>query len=99
MNEQELPNLYGMLTTGNVTLLSDSHPRVATTLDHMRHVYRTLREIQTERGYRKLTRSVGRANVFPGHQFSLCVKFLLCAGNFADVMAHSTCISYMHLLS
>ena len=58
MNEQELPNLYGMLTTGNVTLISDAHPRIATTLDHMRVVYRTLRNIQDAEGYRKLTRSV-----------------------------------------
>ena len=57
MNEQELPNLYGMLTTGNVTLLSDSHPRVAETLDHMRHVYRTMRAHQEAHGFRKLTRS------------------------------------------
>ena len=54
MNEQELPNLYGMLTNGTMTLISDPHPRIATTLDHMRTVYHTLRAQQ--QGDRKLTR-------------------------------------------
>ena len=48
MNEQELPNLYSVLTNGSVTLISDPLPRIATTLDHMRAVYRILRE-QAER--------------------------------------------------
>ena len=32
MNEQELPNLYSMLKWGNVTLASDSNPRIAIVL-------------------------------------------------------------------
>ena len=56
MNEQELPNLYSMLTTGNITLVSDAHPRIATTLDHMRIVYKKIRSMQDAAGLRKLTR-------------------------------------------
>ncbi len=54
MNEEELPNLYGMLTNGTITLISHPHPRIATTLDQMRTVYHTLRAQQ--QGDRKLTR-------------------------------------------
>ena len=32
MNEQELPNLYSMLKFGNITLASDSNPRIAVVL-------------------------------------------------------------------
>ncbi len=32
MNEQELPNLYSMLKYGNITLASDSNPRIANVL-------------------------------------------------------------------
>lgn len=42
MNEQELPNLYSMLKDGNVSLVSDSNPRIATVLDQMRGVFRML---------------------------------------------------------
>ncbi|XP_066554014.1 ADP-dependent glucokinase [Amia ocellicauda] len=42
MNEQELPNLLSLLKEGNVTLLSDPNPRVATVLDQMRELYRLL---------------------------------------------------------
>ncbi|RZF39151.1 hypothetical protein LSTR_LSTR005779 [Laodelphax striatellus] len=38
MNEQELANLVSMYTHGNVSLVSDSNPRVATVLDEMRHL-------------------------------------------------------------
>ena len=40
MNEQELPNLHSMLQHGNVSLVSDANPRVATVLDQMREVMR-----------------------------------------------------------
>ncbi|XP_071079420.1 ADP-dependent glucokinase-like [Haliotis cracherodii] len=56
MNEQELPNLVSMMTGGNVTLLSDSHPRIATTLDQMRQVYNMLKNTKETGGRRKLTR-------------------------------------------
>ncbi|XP_053201579.1 ADP-dependent glucokinase-like [Panonychus citri] len=42
MNEQELPNLYQMLTFGNLTLVSDPYPRVATVLDQMRDIYEAM---------------------------------------------------------
>lgn len=45
MNEQELPNLLSILTTGSITAISDAYPRVATTLDQMREVYRLLRSM------------------------------------------------------
>lgn len=56
MNEQELPNLVSMLQYGNVSLLSDAYPRVASVLDQMRVVYRLLKDTKDEGGRRKLTR-------------------------------------------
>lgn len=56
MNEQELPNLVSLLQAGNVTILSDSHPRVATVLDQMRTVYSYLKNTKETEGRRRLTR-------------------------------------------
>ena len=56
MNEQELPNLYSILTDGSVTLISDPYPRIATTLDHMRELYSLLESTDTMNGRRKITR-------------------------------------------
>ncbi|MGH0190444.1 UNVERIFIED_CONTAM: hypothetical protein FKN15_046101 [Acipenser sinensis] len=57
MNEQELPNLLSLLKGGNVTVLSDPNPRVATVLDQMRELYRLLStERQGQAGGRRLTR-------------------------------------------
>lgn len=56
MNEQELPNLVSLLDTGNITILSDSHPRVATVLDQMRTVYGHLKKTRETEGRRRLTR-------------------------------------------
>lgn len=42
MNEQELINLYTMLTDNSVTLVSNAHPRIATVLDHMRSIWSIL---------------------------------------------------------
>lgn len=56
MNEQELPNLVSLLETGNVTVIADSNPRVATVLDQMRTVYAYLRQTVETGGKRKLTR-------------------------------------------
>lgn len=55
MNEQELPNLYSLLNNGSVTLISDPYPRIATTLDHMRDVYRMIKKTRQTKG-RPLTR-------------------------------------------
>jgi len=55
MNEQELPNLLSVLTNGSITAVSDAYPRVATTLDQMREVYRLLRRT-TEGAARRITR-------------------------------------------
>ncbi|XP_022097325.1 ADP-dependent glucokinase-like isoform X2 [Acanthaster planci] len=46
MNEQELPNLYSLLNYGNISVVSDPYPRVATVLDQMRSVYRSLRTVR-----------------------------------------------------
>lgn len=51
MNEQELPNLRSMLVHGNISVVSDSNPRIATALDQMRDIYRILNS-----GQRPLTR-------------------------------------------
>lgn len=56
MNEQELPNLHSILTNGSVTLISDPYPRIATTLDHMRAVYKILRQRPLAKGQRQVTR-------------------------------------------
>jgi ADP-dependent glucokinase len=45
MNEQELPNLLSLLTVGSITAVADAYPRVATTLDQMRELYRLLRQM------------------------------------------------------
>jgi len=42
MNEQELPNLHSLLTTGEVSVMADSNPRIAGVLDQMREVYSIL---------------------------------------------------------
>ena len=42
MNEQELPNLRSMIINGNISVVSDSNPRTAVTLDQIRDVYRIL---------------------------------------------------------
>ncbi|XP_059473362.1 ADP-dependent glucokinase [Neocloeon triangulifer] len=44
MNEQELPNLISMMQFGNVSVVSDSNPRVASALDQMRQLFRMLRD-------------------------------------------------------
>lgn len=57
MNEQELPNLLSILTNGSITAISDAYPRVATTLDQMREVYRLLRRMMEGAiGVRRVTR-------------------------------------------
>lgn len=40
MNEQEVDNLVHVLETGKISLSADSNPRVATTLDQMRKVFK-----------------------------------------------------------
>lgn len=42
MNEQEIDNLVHVLETGKISLSADSNPRVATTLDQMRKIFKTL---------------------------------------------------------
>lgn len=56
MNEQELPNLLSLIKGGNITVLSDPYPRVASILDQMRELYRILRAQDLEAGQRRLTR-------------------------------------------
>ncbi|KAG1649384.1 ADP-dependent glucokinase [Nymphon striatum] len=56
MNEQELPNLHSNLIHGNLSLISPSHPRIASVLDQMRDVFRILETQQETNGKRKLSR-------------------------------------------
>ncbi|XP_044008800.1 ADP-dependent glucokinase [Aphidius gifuensis] len=44
MNEQEAANLYNTLYYGNVSLVADSSPRVATILDYTRTLFKLIRE-------------------------------------------------------
>lgn len=43
MNEQELPNILNFLKHGNLTMVADAYPRVASTLDEMRGLYKLLK--------------------------------------------------------
>ncbi|XP_070577567.1 ADP-dependent glucokinase-like [Ptychodera flava] len=56
MNEQELANLHTRLNYGNVTLVADAYPRVATVLDQMRMVYNLLHKTLPVGGQRRVTR-------------------------------------------
>ncbi|XP_072163186.1 ADP-dependent glucokinase-like [Diadema setosum] len=56
MNEQELPNLFSLLNYGNMSLVSDPYPRVATVLDQMRSVYSTLKGFPRTPDQRPITR-------------------------------------------
>lgn len=57
MNEQEVANLYNSMYYGNVSLVADATPRVATILDYMRVLFKLIRarENSIEQS-RKLTR-------------------------------------------
>ncbi|CAG9788396.1 unnamed protein product [Diatraea saccharalis] len=44
MNEQELTNLCSILEHGEVSIVADSNPRVATALDQMRKIFHLIRE-------------------------------------------------------
>ncbi|KAL0878695.1 hypothetical protein ABMA27_003750 [Loxostege sticticalis] len=57
MNEQELSNLCSVLEYGEVSVVADSNPRVATALDQMRKIFNIIRLKNKEHGNkRKLTR-------------------------------------------
>lgn len=57
MNEQELSNLYNVLEYGQISVVADSNPRVATALDQMRKTFQLIRSKNTKFGSkRKLTR-------------------------------------------
>uniref|UniRef100_A0A8C5WC47 ADP-dependent glucokinase n=1 Tax=Leptobrachium leishanense TaxID=445787 RepID=A0A8C5WC47_9ANUR len=56
MNEQELPNLLSLIKGGNITVLSDPYPRVASILDQMRELYQLLRAQILKEGQRTLSR-------------------------------------------
>lgn len=43
MNEQEIANLYNSMYYGNISLVADSNPRVATVLDQMRTLFKLIR--------------------------------------------------------
>lgn len=47
MNEQELPNLLGLLLNDSITIVSEPVPRIAATLDKMRMLFNQLREHPT----------------------------------------------------
>nr|XP_033792440.1 ADP-dependent glucokinase-like [Geotrypetes seraphini] len=56
MNEQELPNLLSLFKGGNITVLSDPYPRVASILDQMRELYHLINSQELKKGQRRLTR-------------------------------------------
>lgn len=43
MNEQEIANLYNSMYYGNISLVANSTPRVATILDYMRVLFKLIR--------------------------------------------------------
>jgi len=56
MNEQELPNLFSILHSGSITLISDPYPRLAGVLDQMHAVFDLLKKTPATDGRRPLTR-------------------------------------------
>ncbi|OXU26069.1 hypothetical protein TSAR_002650 [Trichomalopsis sarcophagae] len=57
MNEQEIANLHNSLYYGNISLVANSTPRVATVLDQMRALFKLIRTRgEGIEGARKLTR-------------------------------------------
>lgn len=56
MNEQELPNLHRYLSGSEMIQVSDSHPRIAVTLDYMRSVFRILHDTVKTNGRRGMSR-------------------------------------------
>jgi ADP-dependent glucokinase len=57
MNEQEITNLHNSLYYGNISLVANSTPRVATVLDQMRELFRLIRSRgESIEGARILTR-------------------------------------------
>ncbi|XP_075976698.1 ADP-dependent glucokinase [Anticarsia gemmatalis] len=57
MNEQELTNLYSVLEHGEVSVVADSNPRIATALDQMRKTFLLIRRQNEQyKSSRKLTR-------------------------------------------
>lgn len=57
MNEQELTNLYSVLEYGEVSIVADSNPRVATALDQMRKTFLLIRhQNELNKSKRKVTR-------------------------------------------
>lgn len=57
MNEQELSNLNSVLEQGEVIVVADSNPRIATALDQLRKTFQLIRQKNREYGSkRKLTR-------------------------------------------
>lgn len=61
MNEQEVDNLVHVFETGKISLSADSNPRVATTLDQMRKVFKYrnqkyFKDRGTDKSLRMLTR-------------------------------------------
>lgn len=43
MNEQEIANLYNAMYYGNISLVANSTPRIATVLDQMRTLFKLIR--------------------------------------------------------
>ncbi|CAK1542946.1 unnamed protein product [Leptosia nina] len=57
MNEQELSNLYNVLEYGEVIVVADSNPRIATALDQMRKTFHLIRMKNNEyQSKREITR-------------------------------------------
>lgn len=57
MNEQELSNLLNVLEHGQVSVVADSNPRIATALDQMRKIFLLIRDRNEREGSpRKLSR-------------------------------------------
>lgn len=57
MNEQEIANLYNTMYYGNISLVANSTPRVATVLDQMRTLFKLIRlRSKSIKDARELTR-------------------------------------------
>lgn len=64
MNEQEVDNLINVLETGKISLAADSNPRVASTLDQMRRVFKILnRDYFAKKSTNKHLRMITRIHI------------------------------------
>lgn len=97
-NEQEIDNLLKVLEHGRISLSADSNPRVATTLDQIRKVFKILnRNYFANRGVDKDLRMLSRVHIHTlAFQLILNVKDSKWK-NIRAAAAHSSLVAHRHV--